>query len=92
MHVRQGHPCPSSVSYTRGGCVVPALRWGTHCVSTLSGLGGEHWLACRCGSLREEWLSGCTCFPRNGAWGALQGSKATLGFSGPASVPYCNVP
>ena len=92
MHVRlRGIPSPT-VSYTRGGCVVPALRWGTHRVSTLSVLGGEHRLACRCGSLQEEWLSGCTCFPRNGAWGALQGSKATLGFSGPASVPYGNVP
>lgn len=58
MHVRQGHPFPSSVSYTREAvdsspevghplCLHPfGPRWGA-----LAGL--QVWV------LQEEWLSGC---------------------------------
>ena len=61
--------------------------WAPPCISSLQGPGREHQLACRHGRSRKGGLA-----PRNCVWGALQRSNATLGFSGPASVPYCNVP
>lgn len=53
---------PSSVSYTRGGCS-SSPEGGAPTVSTLSGLGGEHWAACR---WVLQWVlpSGCPVFQK----------------------------